>query len=186
MQSAESAPSGPAHSTPGDALHKLFMQPLGLTAYRLSTDLEVAPIAVSQILRGQRAISAVIALKQGTYLGVDPAFWLALQAAHDLQVLSRAALSPGPNGSTEASSGTVARCRALEGRQLVLRETRVNGKHQWEVLMVSSAAAAAKAAESPNGQKPPATKGKAKAVSGGKAAKKSPAKSGRALAGARR
>lgn len=184
MQTVESASDSPAPSTPGDALQKLFMQPLGLTAYRLSTDLEVAPIAVSQILRGQRAISAAMALRLGTYFGVDPSFWLALQAAHDLQMAARAAQAPGPNGEP-APGNTVTRCRALEGRQLVLRESRVNGKHQWEVLMVSSAAATAKAAASPNGQKS-STNNKTKSASTTKTVKKAPAKSARALAGARR
>ena len=51
------------------------------------------------------------------------------------------------------------RCQALDGRSLVLRESQLNGKRQWEVLMVSSQDAAPLergAAE------PKAAKGKAK------------------------
>jgi len=106
------------------------MTPLGVSAYRLSAELGVAPIAVSQVLRGKRAISPSMALKLGSYFGVEPGFGMALQAAHDLQLAAQQAAEQG--------APAVARCPALDGRSLVLRETKLNGKRQWEVLMVSS------------------------------------------------
>lgn len=190
MQPAESCPQGTAHGTPGGALQQLFMQPLGLSAYRLSMDLGVAPIAVSQILRGRRAISAAMAVRLGTYFGVDPSFWLALQAAHDLQAAARELAAAGLDGQPPVS-----RCAALKGRALVVRETASNGQRRWEVLMVTPQEAAQLEAGG-NGQKPAPAKAKpkaaarnsttAKAVNGGKTVKKGPAKGGRALAGARR
>ncbi len=169
-------------------MQQLFMQPLGLSAYRLSMDLGVAPIAVSQILRGQRAISAAMAVRLGTYFGVDPSFWLALQGAHDLQVAARELAAAGEDGRP-----AVSRCEALEGRALVVRDTTQNGTRRWEVLMVSSQETATPGPRN-NGQKPEKTKRKAtarqtttgKAGNGRKREKKAPAKGGRALAGARR
>lgn len=130
-----SVKSPPSQSTPGDALQQLFMRPLGLSAYRLSTDLGVPPIAVSQILRGKRAISPAMALRLGTYFGVEPAFWMALQAAHDLRIAAQAAT--GADGD-KSSKHPVARCPALEGRALVIRETKTDGTRQWEVLLVNA------------------------------------------------
>ena len=134
MEAADSPAPNAGQNTPGEALRKLFMTPLGVSAYRLSSELGVAPIAISQVLRGKRAISPSMALKLGSYFGVEPGFWMALQAAHDLQVAAQEAVEQG--------APTVTRCPALDGRSLVLRETKLNGKRQWEVLMVSSQDAA--------------------------------------------
>jgi len=111
------------------------MQPLGLSAYRLSTDLGVPPIAVSQILRGRRAISASMALRLGAYFGVEPNFWMSLQAAHDLRTAAQAAATAQGD---QTSNHPVSRCPALNGRALVLRETKLNGTRQWEVLLVNT------------------------------------------------
>jgi len=86
------------HGSPGEALQRLFMQPLGLSAYRLSMDLGVAPIAVSQILRARRSISAAMALRLGNYFGVEPGFWLALQGAYDLQLAAQEMAAAAANG----------------------------------------------------------------------------------------
>ena len=113
------------------------MDPLGLSAYRVSTDLEVPPIAISEILRGKRAISAPMALRLGTYFGVSPEFWLALQAAHDLH---RAA-NNGRNGE-EGPGHTVQRCEALDGREFVVRESRTASATNWQVMITKTKAAA--------------------------------------------
>jgi hypothetical protein len=94
----------------------------------------VAPIAVSQILRRRRAISPSMALKLGAYFGVEPAFWLALQSAYDLQLAEKQAAADGTQVSLQ-----VERCRALNGRSLVLRESKAGGLRQWEVFLTSDA-----------------------------------------------
>jgi addiction module HigA family antidote len=122
---------------PGDILANTFMRPLGLSAYRISRDLGVAPIAVSQILRRRRAISPSMALKLGAYFGVDPAFWLALQSDYDLQVAEQAAMEPGTAGSFH-----VERCRALNGRSVVLRHSKTGGLIPREVSLTGEPPAA--------------------------------------------
>jgi addiction module HigA family antidote len=67
-------PSESMLGTPGDVLRRLFMLPLGLTAYRISKEMSVPPITLSEILRGKRAISATMACRLGVYFGVDPQF----------------------------------------------------------------------------------------------------------------
>jgi addiction module HigA family antidote len=155
---SQSGPNGHGHGNPGEALQRLFMQPLGLSAYRLSMDLGVAPIAVSQILRGRRSISAAMALRLGNYFGVEPGFWLALQGAYDLQLAAQELAAAAANGQNG-----VLRCAALDGRSLVVKETHQNGLRRWEVLMVSSPDAPA-AKKQNQGTKPEKTKAASRPV----------------------
>ena len=138
--------------SPGEALLRLFMVPLGLSAYRLATDLGVPPIAVSQLLRGRRAISAAMATRLGVYFGVEPEFWMALQSAYDLQVSAR-------NGEAGANGGDmVTRCAALVDRQFIIRETKAGNNRQYEVILAKMrlVAPARDAAAPPNGLMPDA------------------------------
>jgi len=76
---------------PGEILWSEFMEPLGLTAYRLAKDLAVPAPRVGDIVRGKRAISADTALRLGIYFGLPAQFWMNLQNEFDLR---RAAVSP--------------------------------------------------------------------------------------------
>ncbi len=62
------------------------MEPLGLTQYALAKALGVPALRISQIVRGQRAISADTALRLSRYFGTRPEWWLDLQTHHDLEV----------------------------------------------------------------------------------------------------
>jgi len=112
--------------TPGAVLARLFMQPLGLTPYRVAKDLGVAQIAISEILRGSRSLSPVMALRLGTYFGVDPHFWLSLQSLHDLKCVA------GSGKHTRTG-----RCSALDGRSFLVREVleSSSGSRSWKVLL---------------------------------------------------
>jgi antitoxin HigA-1 len=71
---------------PGEVLLEDFMKPLGLSQYRVAADIGVAPLRISQIVRGKRAISADTALRLARYFGTTPGIWLRLQARYDLEV----------------------------------------------------------------------------------------------------
>jgi addiction module HigA family antidote len=77
----------PVH--PGEVLLEDFMKPLGLSQYRLSKDIGVPALRISQIVRGQRAITADTALRLARYFGTSPDVWLRLQATYDLEVAQR-------------------------------------------------------------------------------------------------
>ena len=77
----------PVH--PGEVLAEDFMKPLGLTQYRVAKDIGVAALRISQIVRGQRSITADTALRLARYFGTSPDVWLRLQAAYDLEVAQR-------------------------------------------------------------------------------------------------
>ncbi|MCP5114924.1 MAG: HigA family addiction module antidote protein [bacterium] len=74
---------------PGEILLEDFMKPLGLSINRLARDLHVPPNRIHGIVHGSRSITADTALRLGTYFGVTPGAWLAMQAEHDIRVVQR-------------------------------------------------------------------------------------------------
>jgi addiction module HigA family antidote len=70
---------------PGEILWEEFMVPLGLTKYRLAKETGITPLAVSEIIRGKRSITAATALRFGKFFGTTPEMWLNLQALHDVR-----------------------------------------------------------------------------------------------------
>ena len=62
------------------------MKPLGLSQYRVAKDIGVPTLRISQIVRGQRSITADAALRLARYFGTSAAVWLRLQARYDLEV----------------------------------------------------------------------------------------------------
>ncbi len=77
----------PVH--PGDVLREDFMKPLNLTAYAVAKAIGATPIAISQICRGKRSVSAEMALKLGRLFNVSPELWIGIQADYDLEVARR-------------------------------------------------------------------------------------------------
>lgn len=70
---------------PGEILLEDFMKPLGITQYRLAQDLRVTPIRISQIVRGERAITVDTAMRLARYFGTSASVWLRLQVRYDLE-----------------------------------------------------------------------------------------------------
>ena len=74
---------------PGVILREEFLKPLGLTAYQVAKACGVSHPGMSEILRGKRSITAETALRLGIYFGIEPEFWLRLQADYDLRKARR-------------------------------------------------------------------------------------------------
>jgi addiction module HigA family antidote len=70
---------------PGDVLREDFLEPLGMTAYRLAKSLRMTQSAVGEILAGKRGITPATALRLERFFGASAEFWLNLQAAYDLE-----------------------------------------------------------------------------------------------------
>jgi addiction module HigA family antidote len=70
---------------PGEVLYHEFLEPLGITAYRLSKATFIPQTRVSEILKGNRRITADTALRLSKYLGTSAKFWLGLQDDYDLE-----------------------------------------------------------------------------------------------------
>ena len=73
---------------PGEILLHDFMAPLGLSQYALAKALGVTPMRVSQIVRGQRAVTADTALRLSRYFSTRPGWWLDLQRYYDLETVA--------------------------------------------------------------------------------------------------
>ena len=71
---------------PGTILYEEFMEPLGITAYKLSKDLKVQQTAIGQIIKGYRRITVDMALRLSRYFDNSPQFWLNLQNFYDLEL----------------------------------------------------------------------------------------------------
>ncbi len=70
---------------PGKILKEEFLEPLNISAYKLSKDTGIPQIRLSQIVKGNRSITANTALKLSKYFGNSPEFWLGLQMAYDIE-----------------------------------------------------------------------------------------------------
>ena len=74
----------PVH--PGDILRHGFLEPLGISAYRLAKHLGVSTPTVSQLVARRRNVSAEMALRLARYFGTSAQVWQNLQAQYDLEV----------------------------------------------------------------------------------------------------
>jgi addiction module HigA family antidote len=74
----------PVH--PGDVLLEDFMKPMGLSSYAVAKAIGATPIAISEIVRRKRAVSAEMALKLGRLFNVSPELWMGIQADYDLEL----------------------------------------------------------------------------------------------------
>ena len=70
---------------PGEILREEFLQPLGITAYRLAKDIHVPATRIADIVNERRGISADTALRLSRYFGNSAQFWLNLQTHYDLR-----------------------------------------------------------------------------------------------------
>jgi len=70
---------------PGEVLKEEFLDPMGITAYRLSKDIGIPQTRTSQIIKGKRRITADTALRLSKYFGTSTKFWLGLQNDYDIE-----------------------------------------------------------------------------------------------------
>jgi len=70
---------------PGEVLLEEFLIPLNISAYRLSKDLDIPQTRISQILKGNRRVTADTALRLSKYFGNSAKFWLGLQDDFEIE-----------------------------------------------------------------------------------------------------
>ncbi len=73
----------PVH--PGEILLLEFLEPLGVSQYRLAKYINVPPRRINEIVKGSRSITANTALRLARYFGTSERFWLNLQSHYDLE-----------------------------------------------------------------------------------------------------
>lgn len=70
---------------PGEVLKEEFLDPMGISAYRLAKDTGIPQTRISEIVKGRRRITADSALRFAKYFGVSARFWLGLQDDYDIE-----------------------------------------------------------------------------------------------------
>jgi addiction module HigA family antidote len=70
---------------PGEILSEEFLVPNNITAYKLAKDIEIPQTRISEIIKGNRRITADTALRFSKYFGNSARFWLGLQDDFDIE-----------------------------------------------------------------------------------------------------
>lgn len=75
--------------TPGELLKEEFLEPMGISQYRLAKEIGVPAQRIGQIVLGRRSITADTDLRLCRFFGLSDGYWLRAQAAYDTDVARR-------------------------------------------------------------------------------------------------
>jgi len=70
---------------PGEILSEEFLIPLNITAYRLAKETNIPQTRISEIIKGNRRVTADTALRLSIFFGNSARFWLGLQNDYDIE-----------------------------------------------------------------------------------------------------
>ena len=73
----------PTH--PGEILLTEFLEPMGISQYRIAKAIDVPARRINEIVHGKRGISADTALRLSRALGLSDMFWINMQAHYDAE-----------------------------------------------------------------------------------------------------
>lgn len=74
---------------PGEILLEEFIKPMGLSLAAVSRATGIPPSRLTEITKCRRGITAESALRLAKFFGTSAAFWVGLQAEHDLEAAER-------------------------------------------------------------------------------------------------
>jgi antitoxin HigA-1 len=77
----------PVH--PGEILLRDFIEPLGITRYKVAQSMHVSQRRIDEICAGHRTITADTALRLERLFGMEAQTWLNMQAQYDLEITDR-------------------------------------------------------------------------------------------------
>lgn len=72
--------------TPGELLKGEFLEPMGISQYRLAKEIGVPAQRMGQIIAGKRSITADTDLRLCRFFGLSNGYWLRAQAAYDTEI----------------------------------------------------------------------------------------------------
>jgi len=72
--------------TPGELRRAEFLDPMGLSQYRLAKEIGVPAQRIGEIVAGKRAVTADTNLRLCKFFGLSRGYWLRAQVAHDTEV----------------------------------------------------------------------------------------------------
>ncbi len=70
---------------PGEILQEEFLKPMGISCDHLARDICVPAMRINQIVRGEKGISADIALRLARYFGMSVEFWTGIQTHYEIE-----------------------------------------------------------------------------------------------------
>ena len=70
---------------PGEVLREEFLRPMNLSPYKVARALGVPRTRIERLVNEQTTVTADTALRLARYFGTSPAFWMGMQAQHDLE-----------------------------------------------------------------------------------------------------
>lgn len=71
---------------PGEILLEEFLEPMGISQYRLAKDINVPPRRINEIVLGKRSITPDTALRLSLFFGLSERFWMNLQTRYDIEM----------------------------------------------------------------------------------------------------
>ncbi|MBE8712771.1 HigA family addiction module antitoxin [Sphingobacterium hungaricum] len=71
--------------SPGEVLQEEFLKPLNISQAKISKELGITPTRISEIINGNRRISADTAVRLSAFFGNSPKFWLGLQNDYEIE-----------------------------------------------------------------------------------------------------
>ncbi|MFQ5626216.1 MAG: HigA family addiction module antitoxin [Methyloligellaceae bacterium] len=71
---------------PGEILLEEFLEPMGISQYRLAKATSVPARRINEIVHGKRSITADTALRLSKFFGTSDRFWTNLQTRYDLEL----------------------------------------------------------------------------------------------------
>lgn len=77
----------PVH--PGELVQEI-LEGHGMSQAALARAIGVSPMRISHVVRGERPVTADLALRFGRAFGQSAQFWINLQASYDLKIAERA------------------------------------------------------------------------------------------------
>ena len=75
--------------TPGELLKEEFLDPMGMSQYRLAKETGIPAQRIGQIVLGRRAVTADTDLRLCKFFGLTDGYWLRAQVAYDVEVAKR-------------------------------------------------------------------------------------------------
>ena len=72
--------------SPGKLLKEDFLDPMGISQYRVAKEIEVPAQRIGAIVSGKRSITADTDLRLCKFFGLSNGYWLRAQAAYDTEI----------------------------------------------------------------------------------------------------
>ncbi len=76
--------------SPGEILAEEFLEPLGMSNYRLAKEIGVPAQRIGEIIAGRRSITADTDLRLCRFFGLSDGWWLRLQAVYETRIARKA------------------------------------------------------------------------------------------------